>query len=60
MVDELMSCFLLGAAAERARFFPTLVFIFLWTTFVYDFLACWTWNKSGWSMVLGGDDASFS
>ncbi|CAL8148012.1 unnamed protein product [Orchesella dallaii] len=46
----------IGAAAERGRFLPTLVFIFLWTTFVYDFLACWTWNKNGWSLQLGGLD----
>lgn len=44
----------IGAAAERARFLPATVFIFLWTTFVYDFLACWTWNPNGWSLNMGG------
>ncbi|KAF9579211.1 hypothetical protein BGW38_004619, partial [Lunasporangiospora selenospora] len=46
----------IGAAAERGRILPTLVFIFLWTTFVYDFLACWTWSGNGWSYVMGGLD----
>jgi Amt family ammonium transporter len=44
----------IGAAAERARFLPTTIFILLWTTLVYDFLAFWTWNPSGWSNRLGG------
>jgi len=30
------------------------VFIFVWSTLVYDPIACWTWNPSGWSFVLGG------
>ncbi|KAF9430410.1 hypothetical protein BGZ94_006980 [Podila epigama] len=46
----------IGAAAERGRILPTLVFIFLWTTFVYDFIACWTWGGNGWSLVMGGLD----
>ncbi|KAK3813598.1 MAG: hypothetical protein J3R72DRAFT_498484 [Linnemannia gamsii] len=32
----------IGAAAERGRIVPTLAFIFLWITFIYDFIACWT------------------
>lgn len=35
---------------------PCLVFIFIWTTVIYDPLACWTWNAKGWSFVLGGLD----
>ncbi|KAF9926058.1 hypothetical protein BGZ65_007454 [Modicella reniformis] len=46
----------IGAAAERGRILPTLVFIFLWTTFVYDFIAYWTWSNNGWSYVMGGLD----
>ncbi|CAL8143080.1 unnamed protein product [Orchesella dallaii] len=46
----------LGAIAERARFFPTVIFIFLWSTFVFDFLCYWTWNKNGWSFLLGSLD----
>ena len=46
----------LGAVAERARLGPTIVFTFLWSTLVYDPIACWTWNSNGWSFVLGGLD----
>lgn len=45
-----------GAIAERGRLGPILVFIFVWTTIVYDPVACWTWNAKGWSYVLGGLD----
>lgn len=45
-----------GAIAERGRLGPVLVFIFIWTTIVYDPVACWTWNANGWSFVLGGLD----
>jgi Amt family ammonium transporter len=46
----------IGAAAERGRMLPTLVFMFVWTTIVYDPVACWTWNASGWVFKLGGLD----
>ncbi|TFK23004.1 ammonium transporter [Coprinopsis marcescibilis] len=46
----------IGAIAERGRLGPILVFIFVWTTLVYDPVACWTWNAKGWSYVLGGLD----
>ena len=36
----------LGAVAERGRLGPLLIFIFIWTTIVYDPIACWTWNPS--------------
>ncbi|KAG8979939.1 hypothetical protein FRC05_007382 [Tulasnella sp. 425] len=45
-----------GAIAERARLGPVLVFTFLWSTLVYDPIACWTWNANGWSFVMGGLD----
>jgi len=45
-----------GAIAERGRLGPILVFIFVWSTLVYDPIACWTWNPSGWSFALGGLD----
>ncbi|KZV76624.1 ammonium transporter [Peniophora sp. CONT] len=46
----------LGAIAERARLGPTMVFVFVWSTIVYNPIACWTWNAAGWSFVLGGLD----
>ncbi|KAH8825080.1 ammonium transporter [Flagelloscypha sp. PMI_526] len=45
-----------GAIAERGRFGPMLVFAFLWSTIVYNPIACWTWNAAGWSFVMGGLD----
>ena len=33
-----------------------LVFMFVWETIVYDPIACWTWNATGWSFVMGGLD----
>ncbi|KAL4253683.1 Ammonium transporter [Abortiporus biennis] len=46
----------LGAIAERGRLGPTMVFVFVWSTIVYDPIACWTWNSNGWSFVMGGLD----
>jgi Amt family ammonium transporter len=45
-----------GAAAERGRLGPLLVFVFVWSTIVYDPIACWTWNPNGWSFKMGGLD----
>lgn len=45
-----------GAVAERSRLGPLLVFVFVWSTLVYDPIACWAWNPNGWSAVLGGLD----
>lgn len=36
---------ILGGVAERTRFLPTVIFIFLWSTLVFDFLTYWTWNR---------------
>jgi len=46
----------IGAVAERGRLGPLMIFVFVWSTIVYDPIACWTWNPHGWSMVLGGLD----
>jgi Amt family ammonium transporter len=46
----------IGAAAERGRMLPCVVFMFVWATLIYDPIACWTWNGSGWSFKLGGLD----
>lgn len=43
----------LGAAAERGRILPILVFVFVWATLVYDPIASWTWNSAGWAAKLG-------
>lgn len=45
-----------GAVAERGRMLPCVIFMFIWATVVYDPIACWTWNPSGWSNQMGGLD----
>ena len=37
-----------GAVAERIRLLPSAVFIFCWTTLVYDVCAYWQWSAHGW------------
>ncbi|KAF3092270.1 hypothetical protein TWF569_008110 [Orbilia oligospora] len=47
---------MLGGAVERGRLMPSMVFLFIWTTIVYDPIACWTWNGAGWLFKLGSLD----
>jgi ammonia channel protein AmtB len=56
MFAAITAALAVGAIAERGRLGPTMVFIFIWSTIVYDPIACWTWNSNGWSFVLGGLD----
>jgi len=46
----------IGAVAERGRMLPCVVFMFVWSTLIYDPVACWTWNPHGWVFVMGGLD----
>ncbi|MCJ1266500.1 ammonium transporter Amt1 [Lobaria immixta] len=45
-----------GAVAERGRMLPCVIFMFVWSTVIYDAIACWTWNPKGWVYVMGGLD----
>nr|AGM18796.1 high-affinity ammonium transporter [Peltula cylindrica] len=45
-----------GAVAERGRMLPCVVFMFIWSTVIYDPIACWTWNPHGWAYRRGGLD----
>jgi Amt family ammonium transporter len=45
-----------GAIVERMRFRAYLLFLVLWTTFVYDPLAHWVWGSGGWLLSLGALD----
>ncbi|KAG0172024.1 hypothetical protein DFQ28_001779 [Apophysomyces sp. BC1034] len=56
MFAALTPALAIGAAAERGRLLPMIIFMFIWTTVVYDFIAYWTWNPNGWSSLLGGLD----
>ncbi len=42
-----------GAVAERMNFSAFLIFIFLWSTLVYDPLAHWVWGAGGWLRERG-------
>ncbi|KAJ3075113.1 hypothetical protein HDU98_009182 [Podochytrium sp. JEL0797] len=39
---------LIGGVAGRMRLVPMMVFVFLWTTLVYDPIAYWNWSANGW------------
>lgn len=38
---------IVASVAERMKFSAFIIFVILWTTFVYDFAAHWTWSISG-------------
>lgn len=42
-----------GAFAERLRFSTFLIFLVLWSTFVYSPIAHWVWGVGGWLRELG-------
>ncbi len=44
---------IIGAFAERMKFSAFLIFIVLWTTFVYDPVCHWVWGSGGWLKELG-------
>ncbi|WP_394847893.1 ammonium transporter [Pendulispora brunnea] len=45
-----------GAFAERMKFSAYIVFILLWSTFVYDPVAHWVWAEGGWLFKMGALD----
>ncbi|WXB12774.1 ammonium transporter [Pendulispora albinea] len=45
-----------GAFAERMKFTSYLVFVLLWSTFVYDPVAHWVWADGGWLFKMGALD----
>jgi Amt family ammonium transporter len=44
---------IIGAFAERVRFKALLIYIVLWTTFIYAPIAHWNWAAGGWLKDLG-------
>jgi len=48
----------IGAFAARGRPGPILIFVFIWTTLVYDPIAHSIWSKRGWANRLGVLDFS--
>ena len=47
---------IIGACAERIRFKSLLIFVILWSTFIYSPVAHWMWNTDGWLRALGAVD----
>lgn len=47
---------IIGAFAERMKFSAFLVFILLWSTFIYDPVCHWVWGMGGWIRKLGALD----
>ena len=47
---------IIGACAERIRFKSLLIFVVVWSTFIYCPIAHWVWNANGWLHVLGAVD----
>jgi Amt family ammonium transporter len=45
-----------GAFAERIRFGAYALFVFLWSTLVYDPVAHWVWADGGWLLKMGALD----
>ncbi len=44
---------IIGAFAERIRFKALIIYIVLWTTFIYVPIAHWNWGVGGWLRSLG-------
>jgi ammonium transporter, Amt family len=47
---------IIGSFAERIRFRTLVVFVLVWTTFIYDPIAHWVWGTGGWLHNLGALD----
>lgn len=56
MLTTCRNAIMVGAAAERGRMLPAMVFMFVWTTLVFCPCALWTWNVYGWGFALGAYD----
>ncbi|RHZ35374.1 Ammonium transporter [endosymbiont GvMRE of Glomus versiforme] len=56
MSAAITPAFIFGSIVERDRVVPSIVFIFIWTTVVYDPIAYWTCNPNGWIYQLGSLD----
>jgi Amt family ammonium transporter len=48
MFAAITPALIVGAFAERIKFRSLLIFIVLWSTFVYSPIAHWIWSPNGW------------
>jgi Amt family ammonium transporter len=45
MFAAITPCVAFGSAAERTTLTSYLIFLFVWSSLVYDFIAYWTWAE---------------
>ena len=53
MFAAVTPCLAFGSVCGRTTLTAYLIFLFVWTTFVYDFICYWTWAINGWAHVAG-------
>ena len=53
MFAAITPALIVGAFAERIKFRSLLIFIVLWSTFVYAPIAHWVWSPNGWLGIKG-------
>ena len=56
MFAAITPALMVGAFAERIKFSGFILFILLWTTFIYDPVAHWVWSADGWLAKMGALD----
>ena len=56
MFAAITAAVITGSFAERMKFPAFIVFILLWSTFVYDPISHWVWGAGGWLRELGVQD----
>jgi Amt family ammonium transporter len=56
MFAAITPALIVGAFAERIKFRSLLIFVILWSTFVYSPIAHWVWDPNGWLKTLGAID----
>ncbi|CAG8814507.1 16342_t:CDS:1, partial [Racocetra fulgida] len=56
MFAVVASALIIGGVAERVKLLPIIIFMFIWSTLVYDFIASWCWSDNGWFVRWGGLD----
>jgi Amt family ammonium transporter len=54
----LTAAVIFGSVVERIRILPCMVFIFVWSTLIYDPIAYWAWSANGWLKNLSCLDSN--
>jgi Amt family ammonium transporter len=53
MFAAITPCLAFGSAAERTTMPAFILFLIIWSTLVYDFIAYWVWAPNGWLKDYG-------